>query len=283
MLLEVAIQAGVMTEMPTRTGLLFASSRCREVIRYADVQIDLIHEGSGPLIVMLPSRGRDSEDFNDVAAGLADAGFRVLRPQPRGALLSRGPSTGIRMQDLARDIAHVIEREGAGRAVVAGHAFGNWVARMVATDHPHLVRGVVLMAAAAKSYPKELHAVMQAAGNPGLAPEQRLEALRKGFFLRPEDAKAWLSGWSGGAMAVQGVAVAATKQDEYWQAGDAPLLDLVPEQDPFRPRDAWYEARDAFGERATVRTISDASHALLPEQPGGVIAEIAAWVRKLPE
>jgi pimeloyl-ACP methyl ester carboxylesterase len=272
----------MVVEMTKRTGVLFTSSRCREVIRYGDVQIDLIHEGDGPLIVMLPSRGRDSEDFNEVAAGLADAGFRVSRPQPRGALLSMGPSTGIRMQDLARDVAHVIEREGAGRAVIAGHAFGNWVARMVATDHPHLVRGVVLMAAAAKTYPPELHAEVQAAGNLGLGAEQRLAALRKGFFLRPEDATAWLSGWSAGAMAVQGVAVAATKQDEYWKAGDAPLLDLVPEQDPFRPRNAWFEARDAFGERATVRTIPDASHALLPEQPRAVIAEIVAWVRSLP-
>lgn len=259
------------------------SYRAREVVRRGDVQIDLIYEGSGPVIVMLPSRGRDSEDFNEVAAGLATAGFRVLRPQPRGALLSTGPATGIRMQDLARDVAYVIEREGAGRAVVAGHAFGNWVARMVATDHPTLVRGVVLMAAAAKKYPSELHAVVQAAGNPALPAEERLAALRKGFFLRPDVAHAWLSGWSAGAMAVQGVAVAATRQDEYWQAGVAPLLDLVPERDPFRPRESWYEARDAFAERVEVRTIPEASHALLPEQPAAVIAAITAWVRRLPE
>ncbi len=259
------------------------SYRAREVLRSGDVQIDLIHEGIGPLIVMLPSRGRDSEDFNEVAAGLADAGFRVLRPQPRGALLSTGPGVGIRMQDLARDIAHVIERERAGRAIIAGHAFGNWVARMVATDHPDLVRGVVLMAAAAKHYPTELHAVVQAAGNLNLPSDVRLSALQKGFFLRPDAASAWLSGWSAGAMAVQGIAVAATKQDEYWQAGEAPLLDLVPEQDPFRPPDSWFEARDAFGMRATVRTIGDASHALLPEQPRAVIAAIVAWSRNLPE
>ncbi len=268
--------------MTTGNGNPLVSSRGREVVRFGDVQVDLIHEGIGPVIVMLPSRGRDSEDFDEVAAGLASEGFRVLRPQPRGAHLSSGPSTGIRMQDLARDVALVIEREGAGRAVIAGHAFGNWVARMVATDHPLLVRGIVLMAAAAKTYPRELHAVVQAAGNLGLGDEERLAALRQGFFLRPEDADVWLSGWSAGAMAVQGVAVAATKQDEYWRAGDAPLLDIVPERDPFRPRESWFEARDAFGDRATVRTIPDASHALLPEQPSAVIAEIAAWVRGLP-
>lgn len=268
--------------MATRNGKPPASCRGRDVVDFDDVQVDLIHEGSGPVIVMLPSRGRDSEDFDEVAAGLANEGFRVLRPQPRGAHLSSGPSSGIRMQDLARDVARVIEREEAGRAIIAGHAFGNWVARMVATDHPHLVRGLVLMAAAAKTYPSELSAVVQAAGNPGLSEAQRLAALRKGFFLRPEAATVWLSGWSAGAMAVQGIAVAATKQDEYWGAGEAPLLDIVAEQDPFRPPESWFEACAAFGERVTVRTVPDASHALLPEQPEAVVAAIAAWAIGLP-
>jgi pimeloyl-ACP methyl ester carboxylesterase len=74
----------------------------------------MISEGRGPLIVMLPSRGRDSEDFDDVAAGLAKAGYRVLRPQPRGAGASAGPTENIRMQDLAKDVAHVIAGENAG-------------------------------------------------------------------------------------------------------------------------------------------------------------------------
>jgi pimeloyl-ACP methyl ester carboxylesterase len=57
----------------------------REIVAYDDVRIEVIAEGSGPLIILLPGRGRGSEDFNEVAAGLAKAGFRVLRPQPRGA------------------------------------------------------------------------------------------------------------------------------------------------------------------------------------------------------
>ena len=171
-------------------------ARSREIVRYDNVEIDLIAEGRGPLIVMLPSRGRDSEDFDDVASRLAQAGYRVLRPQPRGAGSSTGPLEGIRMQDLARDVAHVIARENAGPAVIAGHAYGNWVARMTATDHPALVRGIVLMAAAAKTYPDELRAVVQQSGDASLPDEQRLAALRKGFFLPPHDASVWLRGWA---------------------------------------------------------------------------------------
>jgi hypothetical protein len=58
-----------------------------EIAFYDDVRIEVIAEGRGPLIVMLPSRGRGAEDFEGVAGELVKAGFRVLRPQPRGAAL----------------------------------------------------------------------------------------------------------------------------------------------------------------------------------------------------
>jgi pimeloyl-ACP methyl ester carboxylesterase len=258
------------------------SYRSREVIAHAGVRIDLVSEGEGPLIVLLPSRGRDSEDFNDLAAALARAGFRVLRPQPRGAGLSVGPIDRISMRDLASDVAHVIEREKSGPAVVAGHAFGNWVARMVATAHPDLVRGVIVMAAAARSYPPGLREVVDAAGNEALPREARLDALRRGFFAPGHDPAEWLAGWAKDAIKAQATAVAATPQSEYWHAGTAPMLDIIAEHDPFRPRETWDEARTAYGDRVTTVTISGASHALIPEQPHAVADEIVRWMRRLP-
>ena len=256
-------------------------ARSREIVRYDNVEIDLIAEGRGSLIVMLPSRGRNSEDFDDVASRLAQAGYRVLRPQPRGAGKSTGPLEGIRMQDLARDVAHVIAREKAGPAVIAGHAYGNWVARMTATDHPALVRGIVLMAAAARTFPDELRAVVQQSADASLPDEQRLAALRKGFFLPAHDASVWLRGWAPAANKAQGVAASATKQAEYWQAGTVPMLDLVPDRDPFKPKEKWNESREEFGERVSVVVIANASHALIPEQPGAVVDAIVAWIAKL--
>ena len=256
-------------------------ARSREIVRYDNVEIDLIAEGRGPLIVMLPSRGRDSEDFDDVASRLAAAGYRVLRPQPRGAGRSTGPLEGIRLQDLARDVAHVIAREKAGPAVIAGHAYGNWVARMTATEHPALVRGIVLMAAAARTFPDELRAVVQQSADASLPDEQRLAALHKGFFLPAHDASVWLRGWAPAANKAQGVAASATKQAEYWQAGTVRMLDLVPDGDPFKPKEKWNESREEFGERVSVVVIANASHALIPEQPGAVVDAIVAWIAKL--
>ncbi|WP_372495622.1 alpha/beta fold hydrolase [Saccharopolyspora soli] len=53
---------------------------------------------------------------------MASAGYRVLRPQPRGIGRSTGPMTGVTIDDLGADIAHVINELGHGPAVVLGHA-----------------------------------------------------------------------------------------------------------------------------------------------------------------
>src|ERR1043165_3034609 len=80
------------------TGIAAAQDRTRTLLAYDSVTIDLIAEGRGPPIVLLPSRGRDSEDCDEVAAGLAKEGFRVLRPQPRGMHASKGPLLPLRLQ-----------------------------------------------------------------------------------------------------------------------------------------------------------------------------------------
>ena len=69
---------------------------------------------------------------------------------------------------------------------------------------------------------------------------------------------------------------------DWWAAGSAPLLELIPDHDPFKPRRHWRELRDEFGERITTVVIADASHALFPEQAAAVAKAIVDWVRKLP-
>ncbi len=262
--------------------------RTREIVTDGHVQIEVIAEGAGPLVVILPSHGPDSEDYDVVAAGIAKAGYRVLRPQPRGAGRSTGPMRGLTLHDFARDVAAVIEHEGGGPAVVAGHAFGNWVARMTAVDYPHLVRGVAIIAAAAKAYPggfagaKELSEAVRKAGDPSLPDAERLTHLRVAFFAPGHDASAWLKGWHPEAGESQFAAGRATTQSEWWSGGKAPLLDLQAGLDPFKPRAMMNEIREEFGERATIVVIPDASHALIPEQPAAVVDAIVAWMRRLP-
>jgi hypothetical protein len=71
------------------TSAVFAATRTRQNIRYDSVAIEVITEGQGPAILLLPSLARDFEDYDAVADGLAEAGFRVLRP--RRAASARPP------------------------------------------------------------------------------------------------------------------------------------------------------------------------------------------------
>jgi pimeloyl-ACP methyl ester carboxylesterase len=238
---------------------------------------------------MLPSRGRGPEDFDALAEAMVKAGFRVLRPQPRGAALSLGPMENLTLHDLAHDVAAVIRNAGdGGPAIIVGHAFGSWVARMTAVDHPDLVRGVVMVAAAAKAYPagfagaKELSEAVQKSSDFTLPPSERLRYLRLAFFAPNSDARVWLQGWHPAADEVQSTAGRVTKQSEWWSGGGVPLLDLQGALDPFKPRAMMNEMREEFGERATVAVIPDASHALIQEQPTAVADAILTWIKKLP-
>ena len=253
------------------------SGRTRSKVRHGAVTIDVIREGAGPLVVLLPSKARDSLDFDEVAAGLARRGMRVLRPQPRGAFESVGPLEGIRLHDLAADAAQVIAEDGAGPAIVVGHAFGNWVARMLAVTHPALVRGVVLAAAAARRVSPEIAATVAIASDMNGDRNGRLAALRLGFFAPGNDPTPWLDGWHADANRAQTAATAATPRSEFWHAGSAPILEIIPEHDPFKPRASWDETRAELGSRVATIRVADASHALFPEQPGAVIEAIAAF------
>jgi len=257
------------------TGSAIAQDRTRALVKYDNVEIDTIAEGKGPVIVLLPSRGRDSEDYDAVAAGLAKEGFRVLRPQPRGMHASKGPLANITLHDLARDVATVIARENAGPAVIVGHAYGNWVARMTAVDHPGLVRGVVLAAAAAKKFPPRLSQLVSKSADPAVPEAERLAAMREIFFASGNDPKIWLTGWWKEASEAQRVAAANVKQSDWWAAGSAPLLDLQAGNDPFMPEASRNDLKNEFPDRVTVAVIPNSSHALLPEQPAAVVKAIA--------
>jgi pimeloyl-ACP methyl ester carboxylesterase len=285
LLRSLAIIAGVSvgaTTATTATTAASAAERRTELIRYGDVQVEVVVDGAGPAVVLLPSLARDSDDYDAVADGLAAAGFLVLRPKPRGIGRSSGPMTGITLHDLARDIAEVVAKLGGGRAVIVGHAFGNWVARMTAADHPERVRGVVIAAAAAKTYAPELTKAVTSAGNPALSRDERLAALRFAFFAPGNDPTGWLNGWHPEIRDSQRAAVAAVRQDEWWSGGSAPLLDLQGAEDPFKPEAKRNEMKDEFGQRVTVMVIPHASHALIPEQPKAVVDALVGWIKGLP-
>jgi pimeloyl-ACP methyl ester carboxylesterase len=262
-----------------------ADGRTRRMVTRGGVRIEVIDEGSGPLLVLLPSAARDSEDFDDVAAAFARAGLRVLRPQPRGMGQSSGPLDGLTLHDYAADVAAVVEDTRRGPAVVLGHAFGQWVARTLASDRGDLVRGVVLAAAAAKSIPPALRETQAKCIDMTLPDAERVAALRVCFFAPGrEPPPSWLAGWHMASHRSQRAATAATRQEEWWSAGSVPVLDLQAAQDPWRPRETLDDFRRELGaDRVTVVVLQDCSHAMFPEQPDKVVRAVMDWIRRLPD
>ena len=262
----------------------------RRIVSRGAVDIEVLSQGSGPVIVMLPSLGRSGEDYDAVAAMLASDGFRVLRPQPRGIGRSKGPMDGLSMHDLAADVAKVIENENKGSVIVVGHAFGNFVARQIAADRPDLVRGVVVAAASSGKVPPgstekpigpEIRQAIDGPSNASLSEAKRLEYLQIAFFAPGNDASVWLGGWNSEVHHMESHAREHTPVDDYFAAGTAPILDLQAENDPVAPRRFAGVLKSMLGDRVTIVVIPNASHALFPEQPKAVTQAIAAFARRI--
>ena len=113
---------GLVSAIATAAGAPFK----QELVSYDNVQIEVNSQGTGPVIVMLPSLGRSGRDYDQVADYLQADGFRVVRPEPRGIGQSKGPMENLTVHDFARDVAAVVEHENKGPIVVVGHAWGNF-------------------------------------------------------------------------------------------------------------------------------------------------------------
>jgi pimeloyl-ACP methyl ester carboxylesterase len=234
---------------------------------------------TGPPLVMLASSQRDPGDFDECAGLLAEAGFRVLRPWPRGMGASNGTLEGLSLYTLAADAVFALQRLSSGQpAIWLGHAFGHFVARVADLAHPERVRGVVVAAAAARSFPPRMPPTLATASDTSLPDAVRLAALREGFFAPGNNALPWLHGWHPEVRAAYRAAGALPDKDMWWPVSHAPILDLQAAHDPWRPPGTRSELRDALGDKVTVRVIDNASHALLVEQPRAVAQAVVDWV-----
>jgi pimeloyl-ACP methyl ester carboxylesterase len=188
------------------------------------------------------------------------------------------------MHDLAADLADVIAAAGESRVIVAGHAAGNWPARMLAHDHPHLVRGVAMLAAVTGTGARpEIGAAINGSFDPSLGDEERLRNLQVAYFAPGHDASVWLAGWYPDVAAAQRRANRNTTDRDWLRAAErVPLLYLAAEQDAIMPPPAIAELRDALGPHVTRVVVPEAGHALLPEQPRAVADALIAFARSVP-
>ncbi|MBI0538015.1 alpha/beta hydrolase [Roseomonas sp. KE2513] len=246
--------------------------------------LEVLDEGQGAAIVLLPSLGRGAEDFDVLAPMLTEAGFRVLRPEPRGIGGSAPLRTGATLHDMAADIAEAIEALGAAPALVVGHAAGNWVARVLAHDRPELVRGVGMLAAVTGTeIDPEIRRSITASFTLSLSDEERLGHLQRAYFARSNDARVWLPGWHPEVSMAQRAASAATTDKAWLRAAERHrLLYVAAADDAIAAPPSEAELRDVLGPRVTRVVVERAGHALVPEQPRAVADALIAFARSLP-
>lgn len=177
--------------------------------------------GAGPSIVLIPSLGRGTEDFDALLPSLSRAGLRLILPEPRGIEGSTPLRESDTLHDMAADIAAILVSEGAAPAVLVGHAAGNWVARVLAHDRPDLTRAVALVAAIVTNVvPDAVKASISASFDMSLPDAERLGHLQRVYFAPGADASAWLDGWLPQVSAAQRRAARQTADKDWIRVAD---------------------------------------------------------------
>jgi pimeloyl-ACP methyl ester carboxylesterase len=236
---------------------------------------------SGPLVVLVPSLGRGAADFDALGAAVGGAGFRALACDPRGiGKTSAAPGDQLTLHDYAGDIATLIELRGEGPVHIIGHAWGNRVVRTLASDRPELVRSVTLLACGGQVGPEaDIAALFPRCFELDLPWAERREAVAACFFAPGHDPKVWREGWHPAASAEERKAVTATPNAEYRAAGTAPLLIIQGLQDRLAPPANGRVLKEELGDRVRLVDLDGCGHAMLPEQPDRIAAEVVAFLK----
>ncbi|PHR62584.1 MAG: alpha/beta hydrolase [Robiginitomaculum sp.] len=270
---------------PSATPIGIQSS----VMRPDGAQIGYYSSGIGPRVLLLASLGRSVADFNQLAVALNEAGYRTIAVESRlvGISTQGDDDTQTDLFTLADDAVTAMIADGASGddlAFAIGHAFGNRVARAVATRYPDNVGGLVLIAAGGAQKLQAGQRVVEALQNSFkwvLPPQKRLTEIKYAFFADENTVPpSWVNGWHASAANMQVAAVQRTSLAD-WEAagGRAPMLVLQGTQDRIAPAKTTSDVLKAsYPERVQVVSIGPAGHALLPEQPDQIAANIIEFL-----
>ncbi len=239
--------------------------------------------GSGRIILFLPSLGRPASDFNELTAELSRQGFRTIAVDLNTNRKVPEKSKGDLMR-LAAQLDAVVTALGpieSGNLVVAGHAFGNRLARAYATLHPERVEAVILLAAGGRvPIAEDITGHMIDCFDPSLNRISRGTALRRAFFAQSSAIPDyWRIGWDVALGEIQVEAATTTPYELWWDGGGRPMLVIQADEDSIAPaRHSSDLLKEEFGDRVTVAVASPAGHALLPEQPVFLSKTILAYL-----
>jgi pimeloyl-ACP methyl ester carboxylesterase len=259
--------------------------------RVADIHLYV--GGSGPPVVLLHGLGGSAANWVQVFPGLV-VRHRVIAIDLPGHGGSAAPPRGTGVDGFAAAVAAALEAERVGPAVVAGHSFGGHVAVRLALQHPELVSGLLLVAAAGVSTSRRT-ARRYVTLVTRLRPARRVQPLARRFGTRPGFRRAVLAPWfvsDAEALtqaAVRGlfrdtrehrgvdVAGAAMTRDDLRReiAGvDRPAIVLWGARDLQLPVEDGIELARRLG--APLRIVADCGHLVPAERPEAIVDALRA-------
>jgi pimeloyl-ACP methyl ester carboxylesterase len=100
--------------------------------------------GQGPPLVFVHANPFDRRLWTYQVARFSQQ-FTTINVDIRGYGFSDKPETPFTLQDMAADVAGVMEKEGVKRAVMAGCSVGSGIALLFGLDRPESVDGLVLV------------------------------------------------------------------------------------------------------------------------------------------
>ena len=257
-----------------------------QVVSTGDAEIEVLRiTEQRPEVFVLPGAAGGISAYADLCERLTADGLPTVGLNPRGCGASVGNLRDLTLEALAADVTGVMMALRGSPAVLVGHAGGNRIARVVATEHPCMVRGTVLLAAGGKiPIAADAVAAMLRASDTTRSADERTRAVAEAYFAPanqhlaaelPHDSSAAFS--RAFQEALQKVPV-----DHWWAGGTAPMLVLQGREDRIATVANGHLLADEYPDRVQVVDIDNAGHALYVEQPEEITRLIVGWVRGLP-
>ncbi|WP_376793304.1 alpha/beta fold hydrolase [Thermoflexus sp.] len=112
-------------------------------VQVGEIRLFYVEEGQGEAVVFIPGLGGDHYLWHRQLPAFAHR-FRAIAIDNRGAGQSDKPDVPYTIEQMADDVAGLLEGLGIDRAHIVGASMGGFIAQMFALRHPHRVNRLIL-------------------------------------------------------------------------------------------------------------------------------------------
>jgi len=228
-------------------------------------------------VVLLPSLGRGASDFDDLGRSLVAAGYTPWAYEPPPTMPSHSS-----LVDLASDVLTWATSCGLTTFHIAGHAFGNRLARMVTTVAPERVISLTLLAAGGYvPMDNDVLASLLGVFDDQVSADEHLRRVDHAFFAPGNDARVWEHGWSATVASYQREALERVDVSLWWDAVAPRVLVVQGLNDVVAVPENGRRYVDDHPDVARLVEIESAGHALIVEQPEAVAHAVVEFLREV--